>query len=79
MYQGTKLLCGFEPQSPRSHRLRRANRYTRPGVTLAVNPGCRALLEKEGMYQGTKYSSFALPIELTCKLMAAHMGIEPMT
>ena len=30
------------------------------------------------MYQGTK-NSFALPIELTCKLMAAHMGIEPMT
>ena len=30
------------------------------------------------MYQGTKYS-FALPVELTCKLMAAHMGIEPMT
>ena len=30
------------------------------------------------MYQGTK-KSFALPIELTCKLMAAHIGIEPMT
>jgi hypothetical protein len=34
---------------------------------------------KEGtMYQGTKYS-FALPVELTAKLMACNIGIEPMT
>ena len=48
---------------------------------MLCKPGCRALYykRKEGtMYQGTK-NSFALPVELTCKLMAAHMGIEPMT
>ncbi len=30
------------------------------------------------MYQGTKYS-FALPVELTAKLMDCNIGIEPMT
>ena len=30
------------------------------------------------MYQGTK-NSFALPIELTAKILVCNIGIEPMT
>ena len=82
MYQGTKLLYRLERQSPRAHRLRRVNHYTRPGQVICCNPQVVVpyiIKRKEGtMYQGTK-NSFALPVELTCKLMAAHMGIEPMT
>ena len=43
MYQGAKLLCRFERQSPRSHRLRRATHYTRLGKCFAVKPRGSAL------------------------------------
>ena len=66
MYQGTKLLYRFERQSPQPRWPRRVTLTPDWECILLWKPSCRALLEKEVMYQGTKYS-FALPVELTAK------------
>ena len=72
MYQGTKLFCRLERQSPRAHRLRRVTNYTRPGIhkccaNRVVVPYYK---RKEGNYVSQRRDSNPhIPTNLT--------GLEP--